>query len=130
MPEVRATDMTARTDDDRRSVAADWVVRLQAPNISLDEAAEFDAWLSANTANGRAFDAALGVMQEVEASAPEIAARLPAAPVRRSAASRTWIAVGGLAAVATLALAVVPFGSMSPAPAQVFATAKGEHRTV
>ncbi|MDB5422915.1 MAG: transcriptional regulator [Phenylobacterium sp.] len=122
-------------EDGRRADAADWVVRLQAPDLTEDQAVAFDAWLSASDDNARAYDAALGVMQEVEASAPRIAydlRRLPQArpPLARSdAARRGWMVAGGLAAAATIAVAVMPIGLLS-APPQTFTTAKGEHRTV
>ena len=124
-----------RDDDARRAEAADWVVRLQAPDLTEAEALDFDAWLTASDANALAYDAALGVMQEVEASAPRIAydlRRLPQARphfARGANARRGWIVAGGLAAAATIALAVMPIGLLST-PAQTFITAKGEHRTV
>jgi transmembrane sensor len=116
--------------DDRRAQAADWVVRLQAPDLSEAEALDFDAWLGASENNISAYDAALGVMQEVEASAPRIAYDLRLQPFARPANTRRgWLVAGGLAAAATVALAVMPIGLLSE-PAQTYTTAKGEHRTV
>jgi len=116
--------------DSRRAEAADWVVRLQAPDLTEDQALAFDAWLGAADENPRAYDAALSVMQEVEASAPRIAYDLRRLPQARPAnARRGWIVAGGMAAAATIALAVMPM-SLLGEPAQTFTTAKGEHRTV
>ena len=119
-----------RDEDGRRAEAADWVVRLQAPDLTEDQALAFDAWLSASEDNARAYDASLGIMREVEASAPRIAFDLRRLPVPRPAnARRGWIMAGGVAAAATIALAVIP-ASLLGEPSQTYTTAKGEHRTV
>jgi transmembrane sensor len=118
-----------RGDDARQASAADWLVRLQAPDLGEAEAAEFDAWISDSPANAAAYDAALSVMLEIGAAADDILEKLQTAPVRRTSAVRGWIAAGGVAAAATIALAVIPFGALAPTT-QSFATAKGEHRTV
>lgn len=119
-----------RDDDTRRAEAADWVVRLQAPDLTGDQALAFDAWLSASDANARVYDATLGVLREVEASAPRIAFDLRSLPVPRPAnARRGWMMAGGLAAAATIALAVMPV-SLLGEPSQTYSTANGEHRTV
>jgi transmembrane sensor len=118
-----------RDEDSRRAEAADWVVRLQSPDLTEDQAVAFDAWLCASEGAAQAYDAALGVMAEVEASAPRIAFDLRRLPVARPGANRRWIVAGGLAAAATIAVAVMPIGLLGE-PAQTFTTAKGEHRTV
>ncbi len=124
-----------RHEDGRRAQAADWVVRLQADDVTEDQAGAFDAWLSASEANARAYDAALGVMQEVEASAPRIAYDLRLLPQSRphfssqGNARRGWLVAGGMAAAATIAVAVLPVSLLGPPP-QTFTTAKGEQRTV
>ena len=124
-----------RDEDGRRAAAADWVVRLQADDLTQAQAVAFDAWLSASETNARAYDAALGVMQEVEASARRIAydlRRLPQARpgfAGRGNARRGWIVAGGMAAAATIAVAVLPVSLLGPPP-QTFTTAKGEQRTV
>src|SRR5450432_1511322 len=123
-----------REDDARRAQrageAADWLVRLQAADLNEAQALEFDAWLSAHPANPGAYDAALSVMLELDAASAEVLGELQQTRARRPAmVRRGWIVAGGLAAAATVALAVMPFGALEPA-AQSFATAKGEHRTV
>lgn len=118
-----------RGDDARRAQAADWLVRLQAPQSDAADGAAFDAWLSAEPANARAYDAALATMLELQAAAGAIAEGLAAAP-RRRGASRGWLIAGGVAAAATIALAIMPYGMFAPAPTETYATAKGERRTV
>jgi transmembrane sensor len=133
--ELPMSEALIRGDDVRRASAADWLVRLQAVDLDEAQAVEFDAWLGADAANARAYDAALAVMLELEAAAPEILDGIQTAPARRPGGARPntgkrgWLIAGGLAAAAALALAVMPFGAIAPAT-QSFATAKGEHRTV
>ncbi|HEY3947847.1 FecR family protein [Phenylobacterium sp.] len=116
-------------DDARKGAAADWLARLSAADLDASEAAVFDAWVS-EPANGRAYDAALSVMLELEAAAPRIIEALDNRPApRRLGASRAWIALGGLAAAAALVVALTPFSVFAP-ETQKFATAKGEHREV
>ncbi len=116
--------------DDAASVAADWIVRLQAPDLDADEAAAFDAWISA-PAHARAYDRALAVTFEIEAAAPQLAEALRDAPTpRRSTASRGWIAAAGVLAAATIALAITPASLFAPAATQAYATGTAEHHTV
>jgi transmembrane sensor len=126
------TEAWLKAEDARRTAAADWVVRLQSPDLDEADALAFDAWLGSD-ANARAYDAALAVMLDIEAAAPLIAQGLHALPgptAKRRISGRGWIVAGGLAAAATVALAVTPFGALVPAASHSFATAKGEHRTV
>lgn len=125
-----------RGDDARRAQAADWLVRLQAPDLDAAEAVEFDAWLAAHPDNAAAYDATLAVALELDAAADRIAGELESAPQpagmtrRTSAAPRGWIVAGGLAAAAAIAFAVMPASLFVRPAAQTFATGKGEHRTV
>lgn len=128
------TEAWNRGEEARRAAAADWLVRLQSPGLDEDEALAFDAWLAAHPANATAYDTALSVMLELDSAAGEIAREL--APTRRTRAPglsrnsrRGWLAVGGLAAAATIALALTPFSAFVTAP-QTFATAKGEHHSM
>jgi transmembrane sensor len=121
-----------RGDDARRAQAADWLVRLQSPDLDAAEAEAFDAWLAAHPANAAAYDATLSVSMEIEGAAQQIARDLETAKSarRRFAAGRGWLIAGGLAAAATIALAVMPARLLvGPAP-QTFATGKGEHRSI
>lgn len=117
-----------RGDDARRAAAADWVVRLQSPHLSEDEAQSFDAWLSASPANAETYDATLAIMHAVEADAATILRDLPSRAPGRPSLGRGWLLAGGLAAAAALAIAIMPLGA--DAPAQTFTTGKGEHRSV
>jgi transmembrane sensor len=131
-----------KVDDARLASAADWLVRLQSPNVvegelSDAEVAEFDGWLEAHPGNAAAYDRTLAVALELQDAASEISSGLAQPPVRRSLSSplspgarRGWMTAGGLAAAATVALAVMPFGALAPAATQTFATGKGEHRTI
>lgn len=120
----------SKGEEASRAAAADWLVRLQSSDVDEAAAMEFDAWLAADPANAAAYDAALSVMLELEAAAPRIEQALRTVRPGRSAASRRgWLAVGGLAAAATVAIALTPFSLIAPA-SQTYATAKGQHRSV
>jgi transmembrane sensor len=127
--DIPMSEAWTRGDDARRASAADWLVRLRAPDLDESEAMAFDAWLCAHPANAAAYDTALPVMLELEAAAPGILQEIQAAPARRPD-RRGWLVAGGVAAAATVALAVMPIGALAPAAPQTFGAAKGEHRTV
>lgn len=116
--------------DAARSEAADWIVRLQADDISEADALAFDAWLAASPAHVRAYDAALAVWREFDAAAPEIDEALKAVRARRPHPSRRfYLAAGAVAAAAAVAVVVTP-AWRPEAPPVDHATATGEHRTV
>uniref|UniRef100_UPI00286D4D9E FecR family protein n=1 Tax=Phenylobacterium sp. TaxID=1871053 RepID=UPI00286D4D9E len=118
-------------DNARRDAAAGWLVRLQSADLIEAEAVAFDAWLTAHPGNAPAYDQVLSVTLELEAAAPRIAQALRAPPLhRRPPARRGWIVAGGVAAAAAVAIAVLPFSALRPAPTQTYVTVKGEHRTV
>ena len=124
-----------KVDDARLASAADWLVHLQSADLSDDDVAGFDAWLDAHPANAAAYDRTLGVTLELQDAAAALAAEIDTHPAQRrrplsAGARRGWLVAGGLAAAATVALAVTPFSLFAPAAAQSFATGKGEHRTV
>jgi transmembrane sensor len=119
-----------RGDDARRAQAADWLVRLQAPDSTEAQASDFDAWLSAHPANAAAFDATLAVALELQSAGDAISEGLKEAPAPRRPARRGWLVAGGLAAAAAIVLAVMPYGAIAPVPVQTYVTAKGEQRTV
>jgi transmembrane sensor len=115
-------------DDARREEAATWVVRLQSPLIDSADAAAFGAWLHADAANGYAYDEALAVWREYGASALAVARGL--SDRRALPARRAWVmGFGAAAAAAAVAVAVLPRLADTP-HAQVYATGRGEHRTV
>lgn len=116
--------------DAARSEAADWIVRLQADDLTEADALAFDAWLQASPAHVRAYDAALTVWGEFDAAGPEVREALMATRVRRPAPSRRfYLAAGAMAAAAAVAVIVVPAWTPEAAPAS-YTTAIGEHRTV
>lgn len=115
--------------DAARSEAADWVVRLQADDLTEADARAFDAWLQASPAHVRAYDAALAVWDEFDAAGPEVERALKAVRVRPQPSRRFYLAAGAVAAAAAVAVVVAP-GWRPEAPPAGYATATGEHRTV
>src|SRR6185503_11310389 len=108
--------------------AADWLARLAAPDLTEADLETFDAWL-AEPANAQAYDAALAVTLEYQAAAWAVLDGVSAKPARRPAATRGWLIAGGMAAAATIAIALVPTSLVAP-QATAYDTAKGQHRTV
>jgi transmembrane sensor len=114
---------------DRLAEAADWIVRLQADDLTETDALAFDGWLAADPRNATAYDAALRVSREFEANADAVRQGLrDRRPARAPSFSRRYAALGSLAAAALVAAVVVP--AMMPATTTAYATATGEHRTV
>jgi transmembrane sensor len=115
---------------DRMTEAADWVVRLQADDLSDVDALAFDAWLQADAGNAAAYDAALSVSREFQANARAVRQGLrERRPPRTLVLRGRYGAFGALAAAALVAAVVVP--AMLPATSTTaYATATGEHRTV
>lgn len=122
-------DVRRHDDERRREDAADWVVRLQAGDLSEADALAFDAWLEASPANARAYDEALGIAQAYERHAVELRDGLTARRPRPMPGRRAVLAFGGMAAAAAVAVMVLPQLTSEP-QAQTFVTAKGERRTV
>lgn len=121
--------------------AAAWVARLDAPDVSEADAAEFDAWLAAAPVNGEAYRRTIALWHEFDAAAPQVLDELAA----RSAAAgrvvrpafghprRRFLFAGSAAAIAAALVVVVALPPTSPAPEathQTFATAKGQHQRV
>jgi transmembrane sensor len=117
-----------QSEEARRQTAADWLARLAAPDLDETGLADFDAWL-AEPANANAYDAALAVTLEYQAAAPAVIEGLSTRPARRPAATRGWLIAGGIAAAATIAVALTPMSLLAPR-ATGYDTARGEHRTV
>jgi ferric-dicitrate binding protein FerR (iron transport regulator) len=66
-----------KVDDARLASAADWLVRLQSPNVvegelSDAEVAEFDGWLEAHPGNAAAYDRTLAVALELQDAASAV----------------------------------------------------------
>ena len=119
--------------DERCEAAAEWVVRLAAPDLSEAEALAFDAWLAASGDNRAAYEAALAVWIEFSAEAPAVLAGLRAERgVRpRWGLRPRYAAIAAMGAAAAAAAAAVIVPALGPATvAQAYATAAGEHRSV
>src|SRR5258708_26024303 len=80
--DVSMTEAWNKSEDASRAAAADWLVRLQAPDLDASEALAFDGWLAEHPANPAAYDAVLGVTLEIEAAAAGIAPALQTPPRR------------------------------------------------
>ncbi len=120
-------DNRAYGDERRLTEAADWIVRLQAPDLGESDALAFDAWI-ADAANAAAYDAALTTWDAYGASPAPIAKALSE---RRTLPPRRWVLAGGAAAAAAAAaVALLSPGSTPQPSAQLYATGKGERRTV
>ncbi|WP_334164678.1 FecR family protein [Phenylobacterium sp.] len=115
--------------DAARSEAADWIVRLQADDLTEADALAFDAWLRASSAHVRAYDAALAVWDEFGAGGAEVERALKPARVRPQPSRRFYLAAGAMAAAAAVAVVVAPGWRPEPPPAG-YMTANGEHRTI
>lgn len=119
-------------DEPRREAAADWVIKLQSPELSAADGIAFDAWLAAAPENALAYDAALATADEYEANATEVLQGLRGRAVRPSGSlpgfRRLYLGLGGAAAAAVAALAIVP--QLSAPATQDYVTGKGQHRTV
>jgi transmembrane sensor len=132
------SEVWTRSEDARRASAADWLVRLQSPDLEDDDAVAFDGWLSAHPANLQAYDDVLAVTLELQDAAPAIGKAFEDGHVHRRvsrrspAPARGWLIAGGLAAAAAVAVAVMPFAGLQTAGSapETYDTAKGEHRTI
>src|SRR3984957_6150329 len=128
-------------NDPLHLAAADWFVRLQSTEISLDETLAWQAWLHENPANAEAFARIEEISQTLrDVPAP---AALPAAliardrydasiPIRdwkpRAALRWPWAVLGVAASFALIAV-VFAFWR-APAEANAFETVVGENRSV
>ena len=114
--------------------AADWLIRLQRPEVDETDWLAFDAWLSDPGAQA-AYDAVQAVDEEIFQRGAAVRGEL--AEPRRVAAKRTllidWRWRGGLgaaAAAAAVAIAIAPWGDLLPQPDTLYTTDKGESRTL
>lgn len=112
--------------DATRAVAADWLARLDRPNVGEADWTAFDAWLNAAPEHQQAYDQVLTLWSEMEAAAPQLDHALT--QQSRPDTSRRWLLAGGLAA-AGLVAAVTPWGDIT-APTTTYQTARGERLSV
>ena len=136
--------MAPRNDIDWREptyeAAAEWVVRLHSSVPEADAESDwlaFETWLDAAPGNRAAYDAAESLWSETgrQASALRQGLAAPSRSVvldfsaRRHSAAPVWWAAGAAAAAAAL-LFVGPFSLFHAQAPTIYATAKGERRTV
>lgn len=114
--------------DATRAVAAEWLARLERPNVGEADWTAFDAWLNAAPEHQQAYDQVLALWSEMEAAAPHLDRALDQQTRSRPDTSRRWLLAGGLAA-AGLVAAVTPWGDIT-APTTTYQTAKGERLSV
>ncbi|WP_395445607.1 FecR family protein [Caulobacter sp. UC70_42] len=114
--------------------AADWLTRLQRPEVEETDWLAFDAWLNEPGAR-EAYDAIQAVDEEIFQRGAAVRGEL--AEPKRAAAKRAfmidWRWLGGLGAAgaaAAVALVVAPWGEILPASDTLYTTAKGENRAI
>ena len=129
-------------NDPLHLAAADWFVRLQSTEVSLEETLAWQAWLYENPANAEAF-ARIEEISQVLRDLPAPAA-LPAAAIAsdrydasiaikdwKPREARRWFPAAALGVAASFALmAVVIAFWKTPAETSAFETAVGENRSV
>jgi transmembrane sensor len=131
---------TAIDRDPTHLAAADWLVRLQSTDVSIEDTLAWQAWLNENPTNARAF-ARIEEISQVLRGVPAPSAVSPSqfardrydasVPIKdwnQPQARRPWTAITVAASLAGLTLTLA-FLKMPPA-ANAFSTAIGEHRTV
>jgi transmembrane sensor len=139
MPEPLSMEVE---NDPLHLAAADWLVRLQSTEISLEETLAWQAWLHESPANAQAFARIEEISHALrDLSAP---AAVPAdllardrydasVPIRewkpQGARRRPWAALGVAASLALFALAFA-FWKMPAATTKAFETEIGENRSV
>ena len=131
------------TDIDRdptHLAAADWLVRLQSTDVSIEDTLAWQAWLNENPTNARAFariEEISQVLRDVPAPSavsPRQLARdrydasVPIKDWNQPHARRPWTSIAVAASLATLALTWAYW--KTPPAANAFSTAIGEHRNV
>jgi transmembrane sensor len=118
----------------RRQAAADWVLRLRAPDCDEADWQAFEGWLQAAPDSREAFDDAMSLWLSLD-QGPKYATRAASSPRRRApvrpqfGAPVAW-AGGALAAGLALAVMIAPGLVTSPVTQTTYATAKAERRSV
>jgi transmembrane sensor len=126
--------------DPTHLAAADWLVRLQSTDVSIEDTLAWQAWLNENPTNAQAFariEEISHVLRDVPApsavSALQFArdrydASVPIKDWNQPQARRRWTAIAVAASFALVTLTFL-FWKTPPA-ANTFSTAIGEHRNV
>lgn len=122
----------------RREIAADWCTRLAAGLPSLEDQADFEAWLASDTANRAAFEQTAAMWHGAAAIAhiPEVVAvRADALEAFRAANGKRWSSRvvtrwRALEAVAACLLLVMIASYVIQGRPEIYVTAVGERRLV
>ena len=119
--------------DEAEREASEWIARLHADDVSLEDRTRFNAWRSAHPSHARAYEELSATWQELESSGPLVRAvafgHVMNAASQRPARRRQW----GFVAVAAVVVAVVLGAGwyLRQVKAEtLFETAIGEHVTV
>ena len=122
--------MALEREDDAHAAAIAWHVRL--PMATADEWQAFTAWLEADDAHARAYDALTLADAELDASiAPLDWTPVAPASVRRPAGWRNrWSYAGGGGLIAAGIAAALVLPSVAPSAGRIVETRAGERRTL
>jgi transmembrane sensor len=111
--------------------ASAWLARLSGEHVVEQDGHAFEAWLAADPEHRAAYERALAHWHEFEVRAEAVLAELTEADRRKARGARTrwgaWAAIGTGAVAAALAVVVLP-PPVREAPAQVYETARAQHR--
>ncbi len=112
--------------------ASAWLARLSGDQVDEADARDFDAWLAAAPEHGPAYRRLLADWQTFDRHAEAVLEDLDRIGRRRrpAMARRGWLALGGAAVAAALALLVLPPALLQAPTTQVYETARAQHRTV
>jgi len=115
-----------------KAQAGAWLARLQRDDVGEADGMEFAAWLGESPAHRGAYERALAVWHEFDATAEAVAEELTfearRAALRRPQVSRRWwVAGGGMAIAAALVVTILP-RALAPPTTETYVTGKGEHR--
>lgn len=135
---------TGAEEEQRFEQACDWLLRLREESASSELVMEWLGWCHENPANGRAFERAREIWMLTDGITPPVvpAAAAPGVPIGRASAEPSrerrkkparWLALAAAAAVAAIALLIVPEWRrlyLTPSSAEIYATEAGHSRMV
>src|SRR5947209_6428180 len=95
---------------DTEREAADWFARMNADDVTSDDHARFEAWLSAQSCNSKAYAELSATWKELVKSAPLVRAvyfgQVMNAAAARSVRSRRWLAGAVAATIGAVVLGI------------------------
>lgn len=112
--------------------ASEWIARLNADDVSVDDRAQFETWVGAHPLHARTYEEMLRTWRQFTQAAPEVALAAVAhspQPARSSDSPRRW---RQFAVAASLAIVAVWLGFYLRAQVEevTFQTALGERSTI